>query len=145
MKQLMRLMRQLLDRGVSVNELITVQIGNLPGLLARCSIQHDDDQRLLQRYLEIRREWGGLADFKSLAFVTIEGDQLYAERFDEYLQELRSIRINTQFNGEICRGLLRARYGTDRPKQVGSSVEVKLDFHPMADLQSTQKGQNTYD
>jgi len=136
------LLRQLLAHGISKSTLVNMQIGDLLTLMSESFNQNADrdggESRVLQRYIEIRQEWGGLADASSLAMVTVDGSQLNEEQFDEYLQELRSTRINTQFNGEICRGLLRARYGTDQASPIASSIEVKVKFHPLADLQSTQ-------
>lgn len=104
------LLRNLLREGVSEQELVGLKLGSLRSY----SYQDTDDQRVLKRYLEIRQEWGGIANADSLAFVTVDGQQLSEKQFDAYLQELRSTRINTQFNGELCRGLLRARYGAEQ-------------------------------
>ncbi len=43
------------------------------------------------------------------AFVTLEGVALSPEGFEPHLQTLRSVRLNMEFNGAICRGLLAAR------------------------------------
>ena len=44
------------------------------------------------------------------AFVTALGDRIPEDTFETYLQELRGVRINMEFNGAICRGLLSTRY-----------------------------------
>ena len=44
------------------------------------------------------------------AFVTWNGDPIVAEDLAEHMTRLRSIRINMEFNGAMCRGLAAARY-----------------------------------
>lgn len=44
------------------------------------------------------------------AFVTWEGDALSPETPPRHMARLRSVRINMEFNGVLCRGLLAARY-----------------------------------
>lgn len=44
------------------------------------------------------------------AFVTWQGDPLVAEGLADHLMRLRSLRINMEFNGAMCRGLAAARY-----------------------------------
>ncbi len=45
-----------------------------------------------------------------LALVTYEGSALSVESFANYQSELRSVRINMEFNGALCRGLKNSRY-----------------------------------
>lgn len=136
------LLRQLLAGGVSKHELVTIRIGDLLNLLSTYLDKEADEnkteQKVLQRYLEIRQEWGGPADATSLAMVKVDGGKLDEQGFDEYLNELRSTRINTQFNGEICRGLLRARYGAEQQSQNSLANEFKVQFHPLTELRSNQ-------
>jgi len=47
---------------------------------------------------------------KDRAFLTWEGDPIGAGALETYLGELRSVRINMEFNGALCRGLKTARY-----------------------------------
>jgi metal-sulfur cluster biosynthetic enzyme len=44
------------------------------------------------------------------AFVTYEGHPLEYFEVASYLQRLRGVRINMEFNSSLCRGLLAARY-----------------------------------
>lgn len=100
------------------------------------SIADAEGQRLLNRYREIRMEWGGTNGQDAYAFVKVDGQALNLEIFDTYLSELRSIRINTQFNGEICRGLLDARYG--KGAKPVSAVPVKFPALEKTLARSTQ-------
>jgi metal-sulfur cluster biosynthetic enzyme len=45
------------------------------------------------------------------AFTTVEGAPLETGRFSAYLRKVRGARMNAEFNGAICRGLLAARKG----------------------------------
>lgn len=45
------------------------------------------------------------------AFVTYEGHPIKRHELASYLQRLRGVRINMEFNSSLCRGLLAARYG----------------------------------
>lgn len=65
-----------------------------------------------ERYLEIRGEIGGPG---ILAFVTVDGEPIAPAAFKAYRNRLRSARLNIEFNGLICRGLLRARYDDPAP------------------------------
>lgn len=44
------------------------------------------------------------------AFVTYEGHPIKRHELASYLQRLRGVRINMEFNSSLCRGLLAARY-----------------------------------
>jgi hypothetical protein len=66
---------------------------------------------LRARYLE-RREVAA-APGVSRAFVDVEGDRLQAETLPVYMRALRRVSINAEFNGALCRGLLKERYGLD--------------------------------
>lgn len=82
---------------------------DLRGLDA-ADLGHGEAARQRPRYRELllkRHPWIGPADavFRSLA-----GDTLRAEALGEYLAGLRSVRINMEFTGALCRGLGRARY-----------------------------------
>lgn len=49
----------------------------------------------------------------ALAFVSVEGAPLDAHSFAVHLKTLRSVRVNAEFNGALCSGLLNARYEFD--------------------------------
>lgn len=82
---------------------------------------------LRRRYLALRR--GGILDgakgdaFLSRAgdkaFVTIGGEALQPTELPAYVRRLRTVRINMEFNGHFCRGVLAARLreqGTDETR-----------------------------
>ncbi len=65
-----------------------------------------------ERYLDMRRLIGGPGPE---AFVTVDGDPIQPAALKGYRDRLRSARLNMEFNGLICRGLLRARYEDAAP------------------------------
>lgn len=73
-----------------------------------------DGMKLIGRYLE-RRSVPGSARLGDPAFVTIEGMPLQVDGFADYLAGLRRVRVNAEFNGALCRGLLAARFDTTTP------------------------------
>ena len=62
------------------------------------------------RYRAILAESGLALAPEDLAFRTWDGAALDPDRIAGYLQALRSVRINMDFNGALCRGLQQTRY-----------------------------------
>lgn len=75
-------------------------------------IRFDDPEviRQLRRYTTLltSKNLGGRAD--DLAFPTYQGTPI--EDFQTYMGLLRSVRINMEFSGSLCRGLKASRYQT---------------------------------
>ena len=78
--------------------------------LERLEIEDPDGAQQKPRYLQILCEFSFAKAAREPAFVTPEGAPLTPAGLGEYLQELRGVRINMEFNGAICRGLLSTRY-----------------------------------
>ncbi len=64
------------------------------------------------RYYE-RRAVAGPISSDALVVVTPDGTPLTTATFPAHLKALRSVRINAEFNGALCTGLLSARYEFD--------------------------------
>ncbi|MDQ0475094.1 metal-sulfur cluster assembly factor [Labrys wisconsinensis] len=62
------------------------------------------------RYREALIERGLAAGPHDRAFVTFSGRGIEAHELGAYLQRLRAVRINMEFNTALCRGLLGSRY-----------------------------------
>ena len=77
---------------------------------SKTEIEDEDGARQKPRYLRILREFGFGTEPDDPAFVTALGDRIPEDTFEKYLQELRGVRINMEFNGAMCRGLLSTRY-----------------------------------
>lgn len=56
------------------------------------------------------------------AFVTYEGHPIKRHELASYLQRLRGVRINMEFNSSLCRGLLAARYRERDGDSAGQSA-----------------------
>ncbi|MFB9262904.1 iron-sulfur cluster assembly protein [Bradyrhizobium erythrophlei] len=65
-------------------------------------------QKPRYRELLVERRLASLPDDR--AFVTYEGHPVERHELAAYLQRLRGVRINMEFNSSLCRGLLAARY-----------------------------------
>ena len=78
--------------------------------LERTAIEDEEGARQKPRYVRILREFGFGTTPNDPAFVTALGDRIPEDAFEDYIQELRGVRINMEFNGAICRGLLSTRY-----------------------------------
>lgn len=105
MRRQERMIRYLLSRGYAAAELVAMTVGDLETM----PIDDDEGQRLRALYLEARRARRTASYRDALALVRSGGSALTAEGLLRYLAELRSVRVNMDFNGEFCRGLLRTR------------------------------------
>jgi len=103
------LLRHLLDLGVTAEPLTGLTIAALKQLAV-----DGEAQRLASRYLD-RRDVIGPARDIDLAFVDADGVALRGRDIGSYLQDLRRVGINAEFNGALCKALLVARYGDAQP------------------------------
>ena len=94
----------LADAGHAPATLVALRLGALDDL-----VPSDEGRRLAARYLH-RRAVAGAAGPETPAFVTTAGDPLAVEGFETYVKGLRRVRINAEFNGALCRGLLAVRF-----------------------------------
>ncbi len=99
-------LRALRRQGFDVASLVDMDLG----ALERLSIEDEEGAKQKPRYLRILREFGLSSNAQDAAFVTPGGDRLTAAAFEKHMQELRGVRINMEFNGSLCRGLLSTRY-----------------------------------
>jgi metal-sulfur cluster biosynthetic enzyme len=58
-------------------------------------------------------------------FVTWSGMRIKPDNLRQHLSELRSVRINMEFNGALCRGLKSSRY---KEVQIGADGPTLVDF-----------------
>ncbi len=101
------LLRSLRKAGLSPKQLCAMGMAALAAL----SLEDAEADSLRARYVEIRGEFGGPADADDLAFATDTGEALTPDMFADYLQDLRRVRVNAEFNANLCRGMLKTRYG----------------------------------
>ena len=92
------------ELGLSPEAIVASRVGGLGA-----SVRDDEGRRLVTRYLQRRAVAGPLGD-DALAFVTSAGDPVAVEGYQSYVSGLRRVRINAEFNGALCRGLLAVRF-----------------------------------
>jgi metal-sulfur cluster biosynthetic enzyme len=100
------LLRHLLGKGETIADLVGMS-------LAALEYRDLDGQgsMLRSRYLQARAVLGFGRVSSGPVFHDVAGIALDIRDFPSYLLELRRVRLNTEFNGAICRGLLEVRYG----------------------------------
>lgn len=74
------------------------------------------------RYIQARSALGFCPHSSLPAFHDVQGRVVDHTEFASYLQQLRRVRLNTEFNTEICRGLLAVRSAA---KQEGALVQIE--------------------
>jgi metal-sulfur cluster biosynthetic enzyme len=117
-------LRALLRQGSDKAELVTMPLAKFD------AITLDDPEAAAQkpRYRAIRDQLGGPAGPTDRAFVTPDGAPLTEDGFDTHLQALRSVRINMEFNGTLCRGLLAVRDRAAVPSDPDAKEPALVDF-----------------
>jgi metal-sulfur cluster biosynthetic enzyme len=73
------------------------------------------------RYLALRDAFGGPAGADDPAFRTAEGVVINPARLTEFLRDIRMTRRGVEANGEMCRVMLKARYGEAAPPALRQS------------------------
>ena len=104
------LLDHLIAAGFSAAQLVDMSLKELSA-----ADLDDTGSALRRRYFE-RRGVVGEADAAARAFVDAEGDRLQAETLGVYMRAMRRVGVNAEFNGALCRGLLRERFGLDAPE-----------------------------
>lgn len=102
-------LNHLMARGYRPEQLVTMILAELRALPV-----DEEAQALVRRYLE-RRDIVGACSPSALAFMSAEGRRLEVEGFEVYVKSLRRVRVNAEFNGALCRGLLSARFDMTTP------------------------------
>jgi metal-sulfur cluster biosynthetic enzyme len=124
------LLRHLLGREETIAGLVSMSLSALK------ERSLDSDGTLLrERYLHARVLLGFACLPPEAVFHDVEGKALDVAGFAGYLLGLRRVRLNTEFNATICRGLLEVRYGVrqeDGLVQIGAVVarETPMVFEP---------------
>lgn len=78
--------------------------------LERLVFVYDELKNNVSRYREAFKRRFPEALENSSTFLTWEGELVPEDGFQIYLKKLRSVRINMEFNGALCRGLKQSRY-----------------------------------
>ncbi len=80
------------------------------GALRDITFKDAEEARQTDRYLEILQSRKLAMSRGDLAFPTCDGTAITEQGFRTYMDLLRSVRINMEFSGSLCRGLKRSRY-----------------------------------
>ncbi len=97
--------KALIGQGYLAQDIVAMTLADLE--LIR--FQDAEDQRQRARYLALLLSKGLALMDADLAFPTYQGVPIGAD-FQTYMGLLRSVRINMEFSGSLCRGLKRSRY-----------------------------------
>ena len=95
--------------------------------LQQMSLTDPEAEKQRQRYLTLLLTKGIAAKGTDLALPTYQGAALTEADFGDYMNLLRSVRINMEFSGSLCRGLKHSRYQELVP---GSDGLTLVDFLP---------------
>lgn len=99
----------LIEAGIQAGALVALDLAGLTTI----SPSAPDWPAKRERYVEMRARLAARPlDANDAAFVTLDGAPLAPEGFDLHLRTLRGVRLNMEFNGALCRGLLAAREAT---------------------------------
>ncbi|MCB1487686.1 MAG: DUF59 domain-containing protein [Bauldia sp.] len=69
----------------------------------------------IDRYLELRVVFGGPAKASDPAFRDADGTDIPAGDLADFLRDIRMRRRGVEANGEMCKVMLKARYGQKKP------------------------------
>ncbi len=100
------LLRHLLQIGATAESLVAI-----PGAVLQGLALSTEGAGLRARYLQARTLLGFTSQSMGPVFHDVDGGTLDAASLSDYLANLRRVRLNTEFNSAICRGLLEVRYG----------------------------------
>ncbi len=95
-------LRGLMAENFSINDILDMNLKDL----SNYEFQNTDSERQRIRYINIHDAFarGSLS-----AFVDEKGMPIKQDVFPKHLEKLRSIRLNMEFTGSICRSLLQVR------------------------------------
>ena len=93
------------------------------GLLDATALEGPEDARQKSRYLALLDEKQLAPTPGDLAFPTYQGRPI--DDYALYMGLLRSVRINMEFSGSLCRGLKRSRY---QQADLSGDVPILVDY-----------------
>ncbi len=115
--------------GFSNEQIVTMTLSEFDAI----QFTNDEDIRQKARYCEIIGELGLARQPDDLAFRDYDARPFKAAELGDYLSKLRGVRINMEFSGALCRGLLSTRYKElDRDSDEPTLVDFMLDRVPPA-------------
>lgn len=113
--------KALIAAGCPVDEIVALPLDQLQAL----SFADAEDARQKVRYLDLLLSRGLARGPGDLALTTWDGAPIPASGFKDHMGLLRSVRINMEFSGSLCRGLKSNRY---KEADLSGAVPVLVDF-----------------
>ncbi len=113
------LLQHLLDAGLEASQLVALSRSAL-----RQTAPDAEGERLTARYMERRDQATHSSAGETLAFVDVFGHPIAADALPGYLRGLRSVGVNAEFNGALCRGLLAVRDGAGPAQLQAQPVHI---------------------
>jgi hypothetical protein len=107
-----RLIEALRERGWGDTRILSATVGDL-----RSSVSDAETARHIERYLEVRRVFGGPPGPSEPAFRTPDGAAIPPDGLAAFLRDIRMTRRGVEANGEMCRVLLKARIEAPAPAE----------------------------
>jgi metal-sulfur cluster biosynthetic enzyme len=118
--------KALVAQGFSSAALVGMKLSQLQSMI----LADPEAAKQKQRYLTLLLAKRIAVDPADLALPTYQGAALTVAGFADHMGLLRSVRINMEFSGSLCRGLKRSRYKELVPGEDGLTL---MDFMPSVD------------
>lgn len=115
--------KALREKGLSVEEITALS----RGALESAAFDDPDATRQQARYLALLQARRLAPHPSDPALTDWHGMALTVDGFAAYLGLLRSVRINMEFSGSLCRGLKQSRY---KEADLSGAIPVLVDFTP---------------
>ena len=113
--------KALIARGYSSEGVVAMSLVDF----AMVRFEDPEAERQRGRYVALLLAKGLAANPGDRAFPTYQGAAITAEGFKTYMGLLRSVRINMEFSGSLCRGLKTSRY---KQADLTGEVPILVDF-----------------
>lgn len=119
--------KALIAGGLLIEDILSMPLG----VLLEVNFEDAEDMRQAGRYLDLLQSKMLATKTGDLAFPTYEGTAITEPGFKAYMDLLRSVRINMEFSGSLCRGLKRSRYkeadlSGDEPTLVDFIIDANI-------------------
>lgn len=126
--------KALIADGRQVRDILEIPLVSLLQL----TFDDAEDMRQAGRYLDLLQGKRLAAKPQDMAFPTYEGTAITEHGFNAYMDLLRSVRINMEFSGSLCRGLKRTRY---KEADLSGDEPTLVDFIIEANKAADRDGQ----
>ena len=113
-----RVLRWLIRKGLEEEAILQMRVGDLEQLLKKRQVA-----KLVERYLDIRRERKLPVDISAEAFTHPDGTPIDPGGLELLLHRASSTRLSMEFNTAFCSGLLKTRYGEDQQGLQNADLE----------------------